>query len=161
IDSFLQYEIQDDFGNRNPLALTSKLVGIRRSYAFGGSSTGMYLREFLYLGFNEDEAHRRVFDAMHIVVPGTHRLFANVEFADPNTYSRQDDRHDFLSGSVAPLTFGTTTDPITGIRDGILKRPATDPLILQTISANEFWNMRGSLEVANGVGNPIQPPDNV
>src|SRR5262249_14923449 len=109
----------------------------------------------------EDEAHRRVFDAMHIVVPGTHRLFANVEFADPNTYSRQDDRHDFLSGSVAPLTFGTTTDPITRIRDGILKRPATDPLILQTISANDFWNRRASLEVANGVATPIHPPDNV
>jgi len=161
IDSFLRYEIQDDVGNRNPLALTSKLVGILRSYGFGSSSTGMYLREFLYLGFNEDESHRKVFDAVHITIPGTHRLFANVEFADPNTYSRQDDRHDFLSTSNAPLTFGITTDPITGMRDGILKRPATDPLVFQTISANEFWNMKGSLEVADGLGNPIQVPDNV
>jgi len=161
IDSFLRYELQDDAGNRNPLALTSKLVGILRSYGFGGSSTGMYLREFLYLGFNEDEAHRKVFDAIHLTIPGTHRLFANVEFADPNTYSRQDDRHDFLSTSTAPLTFGVTTDPITGIHDGILKRPETDPLVFQTISANEFWNMRGSLEVADGLGNPIQVPDNV
>ncbi len=161
IGSFLRNQTHDDVGNSNPLALRPNFVGILRSYGFGASSTGMYLREFLYLGFNEDEGRQKVFDAVHITIPGTHRLFANVEFADPNTYSRQDDRHDFLSTSVAPLTFGITTDPITGIRDGILKRPATDPLVFQTISANEFWNMKGSLEVADGMGNPVTPPENV
>jgi hypothetical protein len=161
IGSFLRYQTHDDEGNPNPLALRPDFVGILRSYGFGGSETGMYLREFLYLGFNEDEGRQKVFDAVHITIPGTHRLFANVEFADPNTYSSQDDRHDFLSTSVAPLTFGITTDPITGIRDGILKRPATDPLVFQTISGNEFWNMKGSLEVADGTGNPVTPPENV
>ena len=161
IGSFLRSQTHDDDDNPNPLALRPNFVGILRSYGFGASSTGMYLREFLYLGFNEDEARQKVFDAVHITIPGTHRLFANVEFADPNTYSRQDDRHDFLSTSVAPLTFGITTDPITGIRDGILKRPATDPLVFQTITANEFWNMKGSLEVADGLGRPVTPPENV
>ena len=55
------------------------------------------MRDFLYLGFNEDEAHRKVFDAVQIVIPGTHRLLANVEFSDPNTYSRQDVWHDSVS----------------------------------------------------------------
>ena len=32
-----------------------------------------------------------------------------------------------------PLTFAVTTDPITGTRDLILKRPATDPLVMQAI----------------------------
>jgi hypothetical protein len=161
IASFLRYQTQDDAGNPNPLALSSSEVGIRRAYSFGSSSTGMYQREFLYLGFNEDQSHRRVFDGAWIHKPGTHRLFANVEFADPNTYSRQDSRHDFLSTSVAPLTFGVTTDPISGIRDGILKRPETDPLVFQTDSANEFWQMKASLNLADGLGRPVEIPDNV
>ena len=40
----------------------------------------MYLRDFLYLGFNEDESARQVFDAVRIMIPGTHRLMANVEW---------------------------------------------------------------------------------
>ena len=108
----------------------------------------MYLRDWLYLGFNEDESHRKVFDAVQITIPGTHRLLANVEFADPNNYSRQDLWHDSMSYSYPPLTFAVTTDPISGIRDGILKRPATDPLVFQVDSANEFWQMNASLNVA-------------
>src|SRR6266571_3677516 len=77
----------DDVGNANPLALSASQVGIRRSYGFGSSSTGMYMRDWLYLGFNEDESLRKVFDAVNVHIAGTHRLFANVEFADPNTYS--------------------------------------------------------------------------
>ena len=98
----------------NPLARDATTVGIRRAYGTGTSSTGMYLRDFLYLGFNEDEAHRKVFDAVRIAIPGTHRLFANVEFADPNVYSRQDQHHDFVSYSYPPLTYAVTTDPISG-----------------------------------------------
>jgi len=161
IGSFLRNQTHDDSGNPNPLALSPTNVGIHRAYGNGISSTGMYMREFLYLGFNEDEAHRKVFDAVHIHIPGTHRLFANVEFADPNTYSREDDRHDFLSTSIAPLTFAVTTDPITGRHDGILKRPATDPVVFQSDSANEFWNMKGSLNAHDGLGNPVPLPDNV
>src|SRR4030088_1650090 len=115
----------------------------------------MYFRDFLYLGFNEDLAHRKVFDAVWINIPGSQRLFANVEFADPNTYSRQDDREDFLSTSHPPMTLGVTTDPVTGIRDGILKRPATDPLVFQTVTALEFWQFRASLDVADGSGQPV------
>ena len=129
--SFLRYATKDDAGQANPLARDQREVGIRRAYGTGTSSTGMYMRDYLYLGFNEDESHRKVFDAVRIAIPGTHRLFANVEFADPNVYSRQDQHHDFVSYSFPPLTYGVTIDPISGVRDGILKRPATDPLVIQ------------------------------
>ncbi|MFL5269792.1 MAG: alpha/beta hydrolase domain-containing protein, partial [Stellaceae bacterium] len=161
IGSFLRYEAQDDVGNPNPLAASPNDVGIRRSYSFGSSSTGMYQREFLYLGFNEDEAHRPVFDARWIHKSGTNRLFANVEFADPNTYSRQDDRHDFVSTSYPPLTLAVTTDPVSGVRDGLVKRPDTDGLIFESDTENEFYNMRASLNVADGAGRPVAPPKNV
>jgi hypothetical protein len=159
--SFLRYATKDDAGTPNPVGDGEAGTGIRRVYALGTSSTGMYLREFLYLGFNEDEAHRKVFDAVRISIPGTHRLFANVEFADPNVYSRQDRHSDFLSHSYPPLTYAVTTDPISGIRDGILKRPATDPLVLHVDSANEFWQMNASLNVHDGRGRPVPIPDNV
>ena len=35
---------------------------IRRAIAFGISQSGRFLRTYLYYGFNEDEAHRMVFD---------------------------------------------------------------------------------------------------
>jgi hypothetical protein len=161
IGSFLRYQTHDDVGNPNPLALSPTNVGIRRSYTFGSSSTGMYQRDLLYLGFNEDEAHRKVFDGLWIHKPGTHRLFANVEFADPNTYSRQDDRHDFLSASYPPFSHAVTTDPISGIHDGLVKRPATDPLVFQTDTGNEFWEMQASLYLADGLGRPVPIPDTV
>ena len=159
--SFLRYQTTDDDGTPNPLADSSAVVGIRRAYGLGISSTGMYLREFLYLGFNEDEAHRQVFDAVRIHIPGSHRLFANVEFSDPNIYSRQDRTSDFTSGSYPPLTYAVTTDPITNIRDGILKRPDTDPLVFHIDTSNEFWQMKASLNVHDGLGNPVPIPNNV
>jgi len=161
IGSFLRYQTHDDVGNPNPLARTATAVGIRRAYSFGSSSTGMYQREFLYLGFNEGESHQKVFDGLWIHKPGTHRLFANVEFADPNTYSRQDDRHDFLSTSYPPFTHAVTTDPISGIHDGLNKRPGSDPLVFQSDTGNEFWEMKAGLNVVDGVGDPVALPDNV
>jgi hypothetical protein len=159
--SFLRYDAQDAAGNANPLATSRETTGVRRAYGFGISSTGMYMRDFLYLGFNEDEAHRKVFDAVQIVIPGTHRLLANVEFADPNTYSRQDIWHDSLSYSFPPFSFAMAVDPVSGIQDGILKRPATDPLVFQVDSSNEFWQMNASLNVHDANGRAIPIPDNV
>jgi alpha/beta hydrolase family protein len=161
LGSFLRYSTRDDFGNPNPLARSADDVGMRRAYALGISSTGMYMRDYVYLGFNEDESSRKVWDVVWTHIPGSHRLFANVEFADPDTYSREDDRQDFISGSATPTTYAVMRDPITGVTDGILKRPATDPLIVQTNTENEFWSFRASLDVADGLGRPVPTPDTV
>jgi hypothetical protein len=161
VGSFLRYSSQDDVGNPNPLAMGSSSTGIRRAYVSGTSSTGMYMREFLYLGFNEDEMRRKVFDAATIYSAGTHRLFANVQFAHPNFYSRQDDHHDFTSNSVVPFTFAVTIDPITGVADGILKRPAVDPLVIQVDEEMTFWQWKASLNVGDATGNHVPIPDNV
>jgi hypothetical protein len=158
VGSFLRYEARDDAGNPNPLAVTG---GIRRAYSSGTSSTGMYQRDFLYLGFNEDEAHRKVFDGVTIYSAATHRLFANVQFAHPTFFSGQDQHHDYTSNSLPPFTFAVTTDPISGIRDGILKRPATDPLVIQIDEELVFWQWKASLNVVDSLGHPVPVPDNV
>lgn len=161
VGSFLRYQTQDDEGNPNPVAISPRETFIRRAYSSGTSSTGMYQREFLYLGFNEDEAHRRVFDAATIYSAGTNRLFANVQFAHPTFYSRQDANQDYTSNAVAPFTFAVTTDPVTGVRDGILKRPATDPLVIQVDEELPFWQWKASLNVVDGRGTPVPVPGNV
>jgi hypothetical protein len=161
VASFLRYETRDAAGNSNPLAASATTAGITRAYSFGGSQAGEYQREFVYLGFNEDESHRKAFDAVWVHKSGTHRLFANVEFADPNTYSLQDDRHDFLGTSYPPFTYAVTTDPVSRIRDGLSKRPRTDPLIFQTDTESEFWQMKASLNVVDGRGQAVAIPQNV
>ena len=161
VASFLRYQTKDDVGTPNPLAKSASEVGIRKAYSSGTSSTGMYQREFLYLGFNEDEKNRRVFDAATIYSAGANRLFANVQFAHPTFYSRQDANKDYVSNAIFPFSFAVTTDPITGLRDGILKKPATDPLVIQIDEELVFWQWKASLNVHDGLGHPVAPPKNV
>src|ERR1700730_11192852 len=154
--SFLRNATQDDARNPNPVG-----SGIRRAYAAGGSQTGGYLRDYIYLGFNEDEMGRKVFDGIIPWIAGTDRVFINVRFADPNTYSEQDRQHNYLQSSYPPFTYAVTTDPISGIHDGIIKRPHTDPLVMQIDSESEFWQLHGSLNVVDGHGKPVRIPPNV
>jgi len=156
VASFLRYESSDRAGNPNPLG-----ISIRRSYAMGLSQTGGFLRDLMYMGFNEDEAHRKAFDGIIPIIAGTDRVFINVRFADPNQWSDQDDRHDLLQNSFGVFTYAVHTDPISGIRDGVLKRPATDPLVFQIDSESEFWQLRDSLNVVDGAGEPVDTPDSV
>ncbi len=159
--SFLRFEAMDDAGSPNPLAGRSGELRIRRAYATGTSQTGGYLRDQIYLGFNEDEKHRRVFDAININIAGTDRVFINVEFANPNIFSTESEQHDFLQTSYPPHTYAVTTDPVSGIRDGLLKRPRTDPLIIDTHTETEYHQLRASLSLADGVGRPVPIPDTV
>jgi hypothetical protein len=160
VASFLRYESRDDAGNPNPLA-AGGVPGVRRVYATGASQTGGYLRDFVYQGFNEDEAHRRVFDGIIPTIAGTIRVFINVRFADPNVYADQDVTHDYLLSSYPPFTYAVTTDPLSGIRDGLLKRPATDPLVFHVDSSTEFWQLYAALNVIDAAGHAVPVPDNV
>ncbi|HEY7188096.1 MAG TPA: alpha/beta hydrolase domain-containing protein [Vicinamibacterales bacterium] len=159
--SFLRNSARDAAGTLNPLAGGDGRSTVRRIYATGASQTGGYLRDFMYLGFNEDEAHRKVFDGIIPTIVGTDRVFINVRFADPNVFSDQDVTHDFLQTSYPPFTYGVTLDPISGIRDGILKRPATDPFVFQIDSATEFWQLRASLNTVDAAGQSMPIPPNV
>ena len=152
LGSYLRYHTADDAGTPNPLVIDSHTAPARLAYAYGASSTGMYLREFLYLGFNEDEQGRKLFDGVFINTGGANRLFANVEFSHPTFYAAQDGHQDFVSNAHAPFTFGVSTDPLTGREDGILKRPYTDPKLIEAVDENSFWTWKNSLQVVDGKG---------
>src|SRR5262245_20576586 len=87
--SFLRYEKKDLRGRPNPLATGNRSTSIRYAYAWGRSQSGRYLRDFVYHGFNEDESHRKVFDAIAPHVAGGGRLYLNYEFGRPVTSSQQ------------------------------------------------------------------------
>lgn len=66
----------------NPCAGT-----LARAYAV--SQSGRFLRHFLYLGLNEDERGRRVFDAMIPHVAGARRGEFNMRFGQPSLNARE------------------------------------------------------------------------
>jgi len=136
--SFLRYAERDDAGKPNPVA------GIQTTLCQGISSSGMYYRDYLYFGFNEDEKGRRVCDGMHIHVAGAQRLYLNYRFAQPNPFTQQH-RERYVPDVNFPVTYAIRRDPASDVEDGILKRPKTDPKIIHTDTSNEFWNFRASL----------------
>src|SRR5215475_4938678 len=176
--SFLRYELKDATGKPNPLVTTkqntslylppsrgenkrggNKIVGIRYAYGWGRSQSGRFLRDFVYHGFNENESHRKVFDAIAPHVAGGGRLYLNYEFARPVTSSQQHTNQ--LDPELFPHTYNVIKDAQTGRRDGILKRPMTDPYVFHTQTSTEYWQKRGCLAHTDGKGHDIAPPDKV
>jgi len=157
--SFLRYESKDTAGKPNPLASGKKSIAISNAYAWGRSQSGRFLRDFVYHGFNEDEAHRKVFDAIAPHVAGGGRLFLNYEFGRPVTSSQQHTNQ--LDPELFPHAYNIVKDAQTGRRDGILKRPKTDPYVFHTQTSTEYWQKRGCLAHTDGKGDDLVIPDKV
>ena len=154
--SFLRYETEDGAGNPNPLAGGTR---VEKVYAWGRSQSGRFLRDLVYQGFNEDEGGRRVFDAIAPHASGGGRMFLNYEFARPVTSCQQHTNQ--LEPELFPFAYNVMEDPQTGRSDGILKRPATDPLVVHTQTSTEYWQKRGALAHTDGRGKDVPLPDRV
>jgi hypothetical protein len=120
---------------------------ITRAIAFGISQSGRFLRTFLYYGFNEDEAHRKVFDGVMPHVAGAGRGSFNHRFAQPSR-----DGHPYLNffypTDIFPFTDLPQRDPETGVEDGLLTHrlpPQFQPRIFHTNTSYEYWGRAASL----------------
>ncbi|HEX7953624.1 MAG TPA: alpha/beta hydrolase domain-containing protein, partial [Burkholderiales bacterium] len=140
--SFLRNDATDADGNANPV------FGTKTTLCQGISSSGMYLRDFLYQGFNVDEHERQVCEGMHIHVAGAQKLFLNYRFAQPNPFTQQH-RERYVPDTNFPRQYAVRINPFTRVPDGILKRPTTDPKIIHTDTSNEYWQFRASLTGAS------------
>src|SRR5262249_48852094 len=113
---------------------------IRHAYAFGASQSGRFLRQFLYLGLNEDEAERLVFDGMLVHIAGGKRGGDfNMRFGQPSAS---------LASDPFPFNEATVTDPVSSRRDGLLERLTTRnsvPKIFYTNTSCEYWRGDASL----------------
>ncbi len=157
--SFLRYDLKDSTGRPNPLVNGKTATGIRYSYGWGRSQSWRFLRDFVYHGFNEDESRRKVFDVIAPHVAGGGRMFLNYEFGRPVTSSQQHTNQ--LEPELFPHAYNILKDAQTGKRDGILKRPKTDPYVFHTQTSTEYWQKRGCLAHTDGKGRDVTLPDKV
>lgn len=154
--------LRRDVSSDNPLAEGGR-SSIRHAYAYGQSVSGRFLREFLYLGFNEDLARRMVFDGMLVHIGGARFTAVNSRFG----VIARAPRHPQDPGATAdrfPFTYAETTHPLTGARDGLLKRCSrsrTCPKIIQADSEYEWYHSKASLLVTDPAGKPLKLPSNV
>src|SRR5205085_5560591 len=100
-------------------------------------------RQFLYLGLNEDEEERMVFDGVLVHIAGGKRGGDfNQRFGQPSA-----SLHPTMSNTF-PFNDTTSTDPVTGRNDGLLARLAVRdrvPKIFFTNSSTEDWRCDASL----------------
>ena len=150
-------------GKDNPL-LADGQSPIQRAHSFGVSQSGRFLREMIYWGFNEDESGGRVFDGIIPHVSGSGLGSFNHRFAQPTRHAAQHDHHDYPPDRF-PFAYGTQTDPLSGLTEGILDRSVssgTAPLVMHTQSSSEYWNRSGSLVHTDPLGNnDAEIPENV
>lgn len=151
----LTYEAEEPLVLGLGLAAVRDLVGhlrhdpaqpagpVEYAYGWGRSQTGRAIRDFIHLGFNEDDEGRPVFDGLLPHVSGAGRLgverFTNLTVPGGRQYE------DHLSAADGfPFAYAETVDHLTGERDAIMKR-ASDPKVLHTQTSTEYWQRRGSL----------------
>jgi Alpha/beta hydrolase domain len=158
VASFLRH----DRTSANPL-LAGLNPSVNRAIGFGVSQSGRFLRDFLYLGFNEDTKGRVVFDALMPHIAGSRRMATNLRFGQPGRNPRHP-QDPAWQADLFPFTYATLTDPLSGKTDGLLRRCAlsvTCPKVMQTDSEIEWWSSHASLLVTDLQGNHLDLPDNV
>ena len=146
----------------NPLAEAGKPI-IERAYAFGQSQSGRFLREYLYMGFNEDLSGHTVFEGMFPQIGGARFTATNMRFGLPGRNSRHP-QDPAGSADRFPFTYAETIDPITGARDSLLNscsKTKTCPKVIQADSEYEWWGSRASLVVTDPAGKAVKLPSNV
>ena len=113
-------------------------------YCYGQSLSARVVRQFVYDGYNAGPNGRRVFDAVYPHVSGGGRLFANARFAQVGRYPRQHEEHQWPSERY-PFAYSPVPDPHSEELDSVLKRPASDPLVMHTHTNTEYWLRHASL----------------
>ena len=159
IVAFLRFEARDGAGIANPLSD----LHLDRAIALGISQSGRFLRDFIYQGFNEDEAGRTVFEGIMPHIGGGKRTFVNARWAQPGRHSEQHPETVY-PGDQFPFTYPVLTDPLSGRTDGILRRclaAGNCPKIIQSDTGTEFYESRAALVVTAPNGRPVDMPDNV
>jgi hypothetical protein len=117
---------------------------IRHAIAFGVSQSGRFLRHFLELGMNSDEAGQKVFDGLFSHVAGAGKVFANHSFSMPGrTATQHEDR--LYPENWFPFSTAKTADPVSGRIGALLSGTKDDPKIIETNTATEYWQKGASL----------------
>ena len=143
-----------DAASGNPCA-----GSLDRAYVFGVSQSGRFLRHLLYLGLDEDEHGRSVFDGVIPHVAGARRGEFNCRFGQPSLNATES------LGSLFPFADLPETDPVTGQRAGLLDRVrarASRPKIVAVNTSAEYWRGDASLTHIDVTGSrDVEPAPDV
>ncbi|MGH9593319.1 MAG: alpha/beta hydrolase domain-containing protein, partial [Bryobacteraceae bacterium] len=109
-------------------------------YTFGSSQVGRWQRQMVYEGFTIDEQGRKAIDALFIQTGGTGLGSFNERWAQADSLGS-------YVQTKFPIRYETTTDPVTGKRDGLGARiPAgLEPKILEVDTESEYYD-RGRVD---------------
>src|SRR5690606_24887962 len=89
------------------------------------------------------------------------RVFFNQRFAQVGRFPRQHEEHSWPSERY-PFAYGPVPDLFSDGIDSVLKRPATDPLVMHTHSATEYWQRHASTgQVDPRTGQDVEVPPTV
>jgi hypothetical protein len=104
-------------------------------YTYGASQTGRWERQMIYQGFTTDEQGRQVVDAVFVQTGGTSFGSFNERFAQPSELGS-------WTQTSFPIRYETTTDPVTGKKDGVGAKVPTgmDPKIFLVDTGSEYWD---------------------
>jgi hypothetical protein len=153
--SFFRHTDKDDGGTGNPVR--GKVTHV---VAQGISQAGNFVRTFLHLGFNEDEAGRVVWDGANAHV-AARQLPINFRFALPGGAAGM-----YEPGSEGVLWWGDYEDRARGRKSaGLLARcraAGTCPKVFETFGSAEFWGLRMSPNlVGTGADRDVPLPPTV
>jgi hypothetical protein len=153
--SFFRRESKDAAGTANPLA-----GAITHVVGYGVSQPARMMRDYINLGFNEDESGKTVWDGAFLDASAAAGQF-NIRFAQPGN----------IAGLYDPIAEGPAwwEDYADKVRDrpswGLLHRcraTNTCPVIMEIEGGADFWFVKGSLGIAGTTGKDDIPlPENV
>ena len=157
VGAFFKYEKQDDAGTPNPLAQAGVM---RWTISRGSSQSGNFLRGFLHLGFNQDEAGRQVHDGAWPMIAGR-RIGMNFRWAQPDGTLEL-----YMAGSEGPQWWAPWPDKVRGLpARGILDRctaSKTCPKVIEHFGSAEVWALKLTPEwVGTSADADIPIPANV
>jgi hypothetical protein len=153
-NSFLRFSTQDDLGTSNPI-----FGYVDRIYTETSSQPGRTLNDFVHLGFNEDENHKKVFDGMMQWIAAGDGLNMNYRWSQTKRTNRNRQELLYLEG-LYPFANVPTFDPISNTSDWRYKKceqTNTCPLAMEFYSANEYWVKAGSLMSTDPTGTEDLP----
>ena len=108
-----------------------------------------------------DEDGRRCSTACFTHVAGIGRVFLNTPFAQPFRTRTWHEDHDFPEVEF-PHSSAAMHDPVTGRTGGLMRGDATDPKLIETNTATEYWQKGASLLHTDPLGTQdVALPPNV
>lgn len=135
--AFLRGGRPDDAGNANPVGAAP-----RWAVATGTSQSGNFLRSFVHLGFNQDEASARVFDGINPNI-AARQVPLNLRFGVPGGAAGA-----YEPGSEGRLWWAPVEDRARRRgAGGLLERCSASrscPKVVETLGSAEFWGLRAS-----------------